>query len=260
MLLPWPTMRDGRVIYNTVWRTYSPFWWLHDIISGKGQLTEEQVHHYSAIFICLIFWFYIWRILLLLAMWLGDVYIAANVHHFSFVYISLPANSSIKGFGIERDITKDIWIPIYRQIIKPLSRQSVTILCTDYHEAFISGMSTEVRNELNYRDESSTVTWNINGWLSLQTWLAVTGSVSLLSFMLSPLRVITSLPIEDNWGPFYKHDSTLIPAWISNHVPCKLWKEITYPFLNFNDRWSWEWKSNCIPHLIMDAITYPCCD
>ena len=28
---------------------------------------------------------------------------------------------------------------------------------------------------------------------------------------------------------------TLIPAWINNHMPNKVWDEITYPFLNFND-------------------------
>ena len=27
---------------------------------------------------------------------------------------------------------------------------------------------------------------------------------------------------------------TLIPAWISNYMPGKVWGEITYPFLNFN--------------------------
>ena len=27
---------------------------------------------------------------------------------------------------------------------------------------------------------------------------------------------------------------TLIPAWIINHMPSKVWDEITYPFLNFN--------------------------
>ena len=26
----------------------------------------------------------------------------------------------------------------------------------------------------------------------------------------------------------------LIPAWISNYMPGKVWGEITYPFLNFN--------------------------
>ena len=34
--------------------------------------------------------------------------------------------------------------------------------------------------------------------------------------------------------PFYSHGLTLIPAWISNHMPGKVWDEITYPFLNFN--------------------------
>ena len=38
----------------------------------------------------------------------------------------------------------------------------------------------------------------------------------------------------DTSGPFYQHGLTLIPAWISNHMPGKMWDEITYPFLNFN--------------------------
>ena len=33
---------------------------------------------------------------------------------------------------------------------------------------------------------------------------------------------------------FYYHGSTLIPAWISNLMPSKVWDEITYPFLNVN--------------------------
>ena len=35
-------------------------------------------------------------------------------------------------------------------------------------------------------------------------------------------------------GPFYLHGLTLIPAWISNHMPSEVWDEISYPFLNFN--------------------------
>ena len=43
-------------------------------------------------------------------------------------------------------------------------------------------------------------------------------------------------PVSCNisWGPFYQHGLTLIPALISNYVHCKVWGEITYPFLNFN--------------------------
>ena len=37
-------------------------------------------------------------------------------------------------------------------------------------------------------------------------------------------------------GSFYWHGLIWIRAWISNHIPSKVWDEITYPFLNF--RWS----------------------
>ena len=37
-------------------------------------------------------------------------------------------------------------------------------------------------------------------------------------------------------GPFYQHGLTLITAWIGNHMPSKVWDEITYAFLNFNVR------------------------
>ena len=39
---------------------------------------------------------------------------------------------------------------------------------------------------------------------------------------------------ESPKGLFYYHGLTLIPAWISNHMPGKVWDEITYPVLNFN--------------------------
>ena len=65
-----------------------------------------------------------------------------------------------------------------------------------------------------------------------------------------------------NSSPFYWYGLTLIPAWISKHMPRKVWNEITYPFPNFNGGSVevWEWISNFIPHIIMDVITYPCWD
>ena len=47
-------------------------------------------------------------------------------------------------------------------------------------------------------------------------------------------------------GPFYWHGLTLIPAWISNHMPCKVSDEIICPFPNFNGCTVevWEWVSN----------------
>ena len=39
-------------------------------------------------------------------------------------------------------------------------------------------------------------------------------------------------------GPLYnmvEHGLTLITAWISHYIHYKVWDEIIYPFLNFND-------------------------
>ena len=46
---------------------------------------------------------------------------------------------------------------------------------------------------------------------------------------------MTTWPCVENHarGPFYQHGLTLIPAWICNYMPSKVWDEITYPFLNF---------------------------
>ena len=63
-------------------------------------------------------------------------------------------------------------------------------------------------------------------------------------------------------GPFINSGLTLIPAWRSNHMFCKMWDGITYPFPNFNS-WTdevWEWISNLLSHLVMDMITYQCQD
>ena len=50
------------------------------------------------------------------------------------------------------------------------------------------------------------------------------------------------------------------PTWISNHLPSKVRDEFTNPFPNFNGATVdvWVWKSNFIPHFLMDVITHPC--
>ena len=42
-------------------------------------------------------------------------------------------------------------------------------------------------------------------------------------------------------------------------MPIRVWDEITYPSPKFNGAAvEVEWISNFIPHIIMDAVTYPC--
>ena len=52
--------------------------------------------------------------------------------------------------------------------------------------------------------------------------------------------------------------TTLIPAWVGNHMPYKVWDEITYPFPNFNGGTVevWEWISNFMPDFTRHVITY----
>ena len=75
-------------------------------------------------------------------------------------------------------------------------------------------------------------------------------------------RLNASVIPKMSWDHLYSHGLTLIPAWISNYMPSKMWDEITYPFPNFNGATVevWERKSNLIPHYIIEAITYLCWD
>ena len=63
-------------------------------------------------------------------------------------------------------------------------------------------------------------------------------------------------------GPLYHHGLTLIPSWVSNYTPNKVWDEITFQFPNFDGRTVevWEWINNFIRYIIMNVITYLCWD
>ena len=64
------------------------------------------------------------------------------------------------------------------------------------------------------------------------------------------------MPMKWHLGPLLLTRLTSIPAWISNHMPSKMWIVITYPFPNFNGCTSevWEWISNFIPYIMVDVI------
>ena len=63
----------------------------------------------------------------------------------------------------------------------------------------------------------------------LQVQSGICGIVSIGGYVSHP----TDNP-ADTSGPFYLHGLTLIPAWISNYMPRKVWNKITYPLLIFN--------------------------
>ena len=58
---------------------------------------------------------------------------------------------------------------------------------------------------------------------------------------------------------YYENGITLIQARICNHMPSKVWDEITYPFPYFNGcTVDWEWISNFMSHFIMRVTVYQC--
>ena len=48
---------------------------------------------------------------------------------------------------------------------------------------------------------------------------------------------------QDIWDPVYQHRLTIIPPWISNRMPSKMWDEIIYQFSNLKGCTVgvWEW-------------------
>ena len=90
-----------------------------------------------------------------------------------------------------------------------------------------------------------------------QTWMKC---ISGAPFTNHCLTGINGMLEQWHLKPFYIHGLNLIPAYISNYMPNKMWDEITYLFPNFSGVTieGWEWISNFIPHFIMGVITYPC--
>ena len=50
-------------------------------------------------------------------------------------------------------------------------------------------------------------------------------------FIIYILDKVSKSIVQVSWG---SHGLTLMSAWIRNHMPSKVWDEITYPFPNFN--------------------------
>ena len=63
-------------------------------------------------------------------------------------------------------------------------------------------------------------------------------------------------------NPFYHHGLTSIPACINNHIHSKVWDEISCSFIYFKGTAIEVWESitYLAPHLLIDVITYSCCD
>ena len=102
--------------------------------------------------------------------------------------------------------------------------------------------------------------WTNNCW-----WLVCFQCVPVVFWWVNQWHS-SGIPVYTGWSSVHwlrvRDGLTLIQAWISNHMPSKMWNEISYPFPNFNccTVEVWEWINNFISHFKMDVIAYPCWD
>ena len=57
---------------------------------------------------------------------------------------------------------------------------------------------------------------------------------------VSWLDLLEKRQLDDLRGPLYWQGLTLIPAWISNHMPKKVWDKITYPLIGSTHNIDWK--------------------
>ena len=79
-------------------------------------------------------------------------------------------------------------------------------------------------------------------------------SMCLSHIVLKPMKQQIT-PHSQPRSPFHQRGLILIPAWIYNHMPSKVWDGITYPFPNFNGCTAK--ICNHMPSKVWDEITYP---
>ena len=114
------------------------------------------------------------------------------------------------------------------------------------HRLLYVSLDTESRHGANFFDTAT------NG--------DKVGIITTLGFLCSMYSCGNASGLAyTSMDPLCWHRLILIPAWIDNHRPTKVWDEITYPFPNFNGATVevWEWISNSIPDFKLDAIIYP---
>ena len=74
--------------------------------------------------------------------------------------------------------------------------------------------------------------------------------ISIYTYIFPQINLACKGLTFHNRESFQYHGLISIPSWISNHMPSKVWDEITYPFPIFNGATieGWEWISNFISH------------
>ena len=106
-------------------------------------------------------------------------------------------------------------------------------------------------------DNLTTEISSLLGWIYFKKYenIFVFFYNSLTLWWCRKLKYFLMEPLLQTWFNFN-------PSMDKNHLPGKVWDEITYPFLSFDGATVevLEWISNFTPHFMMDVINNPCWD
>ena len=73
---------------------------------------------------------------------------------------------------------------------------------------------------------SENIVYETAAILSRGQWVNGSTMIQMLRDMIHVLiygHIGVNMAVADDLGPFYLHGLTLIPAWISNYIPYKVW-------------------------------------
>ena len=97
-------------------------------------------------------------------------------------------------------------------------------LTLSFLHSFTHSFSQSINQSVNQSTNQPT---NQSIHLSINSIISINSVTQMIKAELKNLLAMI-------WGLFYWHGSISITAWISNHMPGKVWDEITYPFQKFS--------------------------
>ena len=140
------------------------------------------------------------------------------------------------------------------------------LLCIAAHLQNFFGSTHSVKGKLLLKSSKHTdFTWALSKGISHQEKTTFLESGSQKHFVCCSRGKKKYIIYEVHMPPIVLHGHLgylLLTLINFNHMPGKVWDEVTYPFPNFNGCTVevWEWISNFIPYFIMGVVAYLCCD
>ena len=162
---------------------------------------------------------------------LSNTKLCASFHHYLWIQTGVTVRKWLRWVLTSVILTFDLWPwPFAWTLLLSLVITPENFMMIRWWEHNQKGV-TDKRTD---RQTDWLFHWAAWSQLKISAWTKATRRPKYESVFGCHTHRNFALFHQNSLGPFYWHGFTLIPAWISNHTPSKMWDEITYPFPNFN--------------------------